>query len=299
MGHLIQTHPTLEGVAAAGSVIHLTVDSTEVSTTTVDTDGTFSIVPNLSAGTHTLTVVAENASGQGPASDALALTVEPTLPYDPIGVRAGEWNKDGWLLGPPRDSEGCADPTNAWRVWPRENQQFRVEVPVTYTTSAAVTVTVGTQTITLTEEVTGTFVGVFEPPIQTGDFTIEVETDDTTTTVDGGPVLIDPDGFVYEATGTISDTIPGVRVTCYYSDTHAGEWVMWDAWNYNAQVNPQTTLDDGYYSFYTPKGTYRVVAEKEGYPTYTSPDLVVIDTPVRHNIPLGDFKIYLPLVVRQ
>jgi hypothetical protein len=291
--------PTLAGAAAAGSTIHLFVDGTEVSTATVDTDGTFRLTPQLSSGSHTLYAVAANAHGQGPASTSLTLTVDPTLPYDPLGVRAGEWSKDGWLLGPPRDSQGCADPTNAWRVWPRGHRQFRVAVPVTYTTAAAVTVTVGTQALTLTEERTGQFVGVFEPPIEAGDFTLEVSVDGATTITTGGPVLIDPDGFVYEATGTLSDTLPGVEVTCYYSDTHAGTWVTWDAWNYDSQVNPQVTLEDGYFSFYTPPGTYRLVAEKAGYAPYTSPPLTVVDTPVRHNVPLQSFRIYLPLVLRQ
>jgi len=139
---------------------------------------------------------------------------------------------------------------------------------------------------------------VFQPPITAGDFVIEVNADGETTVVDGGPVLIDPDGVVYEANGTLSDTIPGVQVTCYYSDTHSGQWLTWDAWTYD-QVNPQVTLDDGYYSFYTPPGTYRVTAEKEGYPLYTSPDLVVVDRPVRHNIPLESHKVYLPVVMRE
>ena len=293
-----QTNPPVRGVAAAGSVVHIFVDGTEVSTATVDADGFFSVAPDLTAGAHTLSAQAKNTAGQGPPSDALELTVDPDLPYDPVAVRAGEWSKDGWLLAPPRDSEGAANPQQGWRIWPRADKKFRVEMPVTYTTSAAVTVTVGTQTITLTEEAGGYFVGIVQPPIQEGDFVIKTDVDGKVTTIDGGPVLIEPDGLIYAATGTISDTLSGVEVTCYYSDTHAGQWVKWEAWHYD-QVNPQTTLDDGYYTFYSPAGTYRVVAEKEGYPIYTSPDLVVVDTPVRHNIPLGDFKIYLPLVMRQ
>jgi len=296
-----QSTPTLRGSAVADSVVHLYVGGSEVATTTTDADGLFVSSPNLNAGRHTITACAENESGVGPASMAVNLTVSPTLAYDPINVRAGQWSGGGWLMSIPRDSNGCANPDNEWRVWPRINQRFRVEAPVSYTTSAAVTVTVGAQTITLTEVTTGAFVGVFEPFMDSGDFIIEVYADGATTTVEGGPVhvadLIDPDGYVYEIGGTISDTIPGVQVTCYYSDTHSGQWVMWDAWNYD-QINPQTTLDDGYYSFYTPRGAYRVVAEKEGYPTYTSPDLVVVSTPVRHNIPFGYWKIYLPLVVR-
>jgi hypothetical protein len=292
-----QTNPTLRGSAAAGAFLHLYVDGSEVMTTTAGLEGGFLFTPTLSIGSHTLTAAAENVYGTGPASGPLALTVDPTLPYDPIGVRAGQWSKDGWLLAPPRDTQGCANPNSDWQVWPRSNQAFRVEVPVTYATSAAVSVTVGMDTIALTEVTTGTFAGVLAPPITAGVFRLEVTADGATIVVDGGPVLIDPDGVVYQADGTLADTIPGVQVTLYYSDTHTGLWLPWDAWTYD-QINPQMTLDDGYYSFYTPPGTYQVVASKTGYATYTSPDLVVIDHPVRHNVPLGspDWQIYLPLV---
>ena len=243
-----QRTPTLSGSAAAGSTIHLYVDGTETLTTTADAEGAFTLSPSLAAGAHTLTAAAENEQGLGPASAGLSLTISPALAYDPLNVRAGQWSKDGWLMAPPRDDQGCADPANGWQVWPRADQRFRVEVPVSYTVSAAVTVTVGADSLTLTEESTGLFVGVFEPPIQAGAFRIEVTADGQRTVADGGPVLIDPDGVVYEATGTLSDTIAGVEVTLYYSDTHTGLWLPWDARNYD-QVNPQVTLEDGYYSF--------------------------------------------------
>jgi hypothetical protein len=283
-----QLTPTLSGSVAGGVTVHLYVDGTEVLSDTVDsTESSFAVAPGLSAGQHVITATAENSHGVGPASRPLSLTVEPCLSYDPIGVRAGPWSNGGWLLSPPCDINGCANPDNEWRVWPRTDKRFRVQVPVSYTASAAVTVTLGARTIDLTEESPGLFVGVFDPYLQDGDFMIGVTADGTTSVIEGGPVLIDPDGFVYEASGTISDTIPGVKVTCYYSDTHVGAWVTWDAWNYDNQINPQLTGEDGYFSFYTPRGTYRVVTEKEGYHTYTSPDLVVVNEPVRYNVPLS------------
>lgn len=283
-----QLTPTLSGSVAGGVTVHLYVDGTEILSDTIDSNASnFTMAPGLTAGQHVITATAENSHGIGPASTPLSLTVEPGLSYDPIGVRAGPWSNSGWLLSPPRDINGCANPDNDWRVWPRADKRFRVQVPVSYTTSAAVTVTLGTRTIDLIEESPGLFVGVFEPLLQDGDFVIGVTADGTTSVIEGGPVLIDPDGFVYEASGTISDTISGVKVTCYYSDTHVGAWVTWDAWNYDNQINPQITGEDGYFSFYTPRGTYRVVAEKRGYHTYTSPDLVVVSEPVRHNVPLS------------
>lgn len=280
-----QTVPVLKGSATAGITVHLHIDGSETAAVLVGTDGSFAFAPALSEGMHTLSATAEGPNGVGPASSSLNLLVNAALSYDPIRVRAGQWSQDGWLMSVPRDEYGCADPDHAWRIWPREDQALRVEVPVSYTASATVTVTVGTASITLIEENTGSFTGVFEPPIENGDFVIEVTADGETTTITGGPVLIDPDGYVYEAGGTMSDTIPGVQVHCDYWDAHSGHWLMWDAWVYD-QINPQTTLDDGYYSFYTPPGTYRVVATKDGYTTYASPDLVVVSIPVRHNIPL-------------
>lgn len=292
-----QYTPTLKGWAAAGSTIRVYADGSEVAAAIASGEGAFSVSAHLIEGTHYLTATAETDAGVGPASAALALVVDPSLTYDPLNVRGGQWSQDGWLMSTPRDGYGCADPENNWRLWPRWDQRFRVEVPVRYTTSAAVTVTLGTQTITLTEESPGSFAGVFQPPMEDGAFIIAVNADGETIEVTGAPVLIDPDGVVYEASGTISDTISGAYVTCYYWDEHTNQWMIWDAWTYD-QVNPQTTAEDGYYSFYVPPGTYQVVAEKEGYPTYTSPGLIVVSAPVRHNIPLGWRYIYLPLVQR-
>ena len=293
-----QSTPTLRGSAVAGSTVHLFVEGAETTTATAGTDGVFTFSPGLSPAPHALTATAENDAGIGPASAALSFTVDASLSYDPIHTRAGQWSKDGWLMTVPRDAAGCANPDNGWQIWPRQDEALRVEVPVSYTSSAAVTVTVGTATITLTEETTDLFAGVFAPPLDGGDFTIQVDADGETTLISGA-VLIDPDGYVYESGGTISDTISGARVTCYYLDTHSAEWVAWDARNYG-QVNPQTTLDDGYYSFYTPSGTYRVLVQRTRYTEYASPDLVVVDSPVRHNVPLvpWGWRIHLPLVFR-
>jgi hypothetical protein len=109
---------------------------------------------------------------------------------------------------------------------------------------------------------------------------------------------VDAEGVVFQAGGTLNDTISCVQVTCLISDTHSGQWLPWSASNYG-QVNPQVTTDNGQYSFYPPPGIYRVMAEREGYPIYVSADLVVLDAPLRHNIAFGYARVYLPLVTRQ
>ena len=72
---------------------------------------------------------------------------------------------------------------------------------------------------------------------------------------------------------------------------------MWPARAYDAQVNPQVTDTDGHYAFFIPPGSYRITASQPDYWPYQSPDLVVVDTPARLNIPLVLIRrIYLLLI---
>ena len=167
--------PTLQGMAAAASLVRLYVDGIKVATTTVGAEGTFTLTPSLSTGSHVLTATTENANGISPASASLPLTVTPALTYDPIGVRAGPWSRDGWQLSAPRDAAGCANPENNWRISPQAGERFRVQVPVSYTASTVVTITLGAQTITLTEESHGLYAGVFQSSIQ-GETIVQVGT---------------------------------------------------------------------------------------------------------------------------
>ena len=119
----------------------------------------------------------------------------------------------------------------------------------------------------------------------------------------GGEVLIDPDGYVYDAALGISAVIEGATVTCDLYDEDILTWDRWPAELYESQINPQVTAADGYYAFFVPPGLYRVHAEASGYYSHTSPDIRVIDEIVHYNIPLealgDDHQIYLPLVLRQ
>jgi len=115
-------------------------------------------------------------------------------------------------------------------------------------------------------------------------------------------VQIDPDGYVYDgslvdAGASIADAlILDAQVTAYVWRADLGddgEWVIWPAGSYG-QSNPQWTdsttadgvLEEGYYSFLTPPGQYRITVEAEGYQPYQSPVLTVIDTPIHHDIRL-------------
>ena len=73
--------------------------------------------------------------------------------------------------------------------------------------------------------------------------------------------LIDPAGFIYEA--VLSNRVEGATVSIYYEDEN-GNPVLWDAENYG-QTSTILTEAGGYYSWLTPPGNWKVVAQKDGY----------------------------------
>jgi hypothetical protein len=114
-----------------------------------------------------------------------------------------------------------------------------------------------------------------------------------------GIILIDPDGYVYDAARGIEAVIQSATVTCDMYDEDYQTWERWPAELYEAQINPQVTGSDGYYAFFVPPGRYRVRAVAAGYESHTSPDILVIDEIVHYNIPMtSGGGLYLPFVVR-
>jgi hypothetical protein len=106
---------------------------------------------------------------------------------------------------------------------------------------------------------------------------------------DGGTIVIDPDGYVFDVTQGFTPTlhaVSGVTVTCMISMTEWGGWVPWPAHLYNNQVNPQVTGADGYFAFFTPPGLYYLQVEgKSGYQSWRSPAIEVITQIVHVNVP--------------
>ena len=71
-------------------------------------------------------------------------------------------------------------------------------------------------------------------------------------------------GSVYEVTDTTKN-VAGARVTLLV-DIGNGNYGVWDGAK-SGQENPQITDAQGYFSFIVPSGTYKLIAEKEGYLT--------------------------------
>lgn len=113
-----------------------------------------------------------------------------------------------------------------------------------------------------------------------------------------GAVLIDPDGFVFDvdAGGSYSATtgmyapvqaLAGITVTAYVSVPEWGGWIPWPAHLYKNQVNPQVTGPEGYFAFFTPPGFYYLQVEgANGYQSWRSPVVQVINDIVHVNVPL-------------
>jgi hypothetical protein len=114
------------------------------------------------------------------------------------------------------------------------------------------------------------------------------------------PMLIDPDGYVYNAVLGFGVKVPGATVSCDVYDEDYQSWNRWPAELYESQVNPQVTHTDGYYAFFVPPGKYRVTATAPRYQPHTSPVIEVVNEIVHYNIPLASLLklIYLPLALR-
>ena len=122
------------------------------------------------------------------------------------------------------------------------------------------------------------------PPGDSGNtftLTLQVRCADSTITVNiGSLTLIDPSGFVTDA--VTAAAIPEATVTLQRMD--ADVWADVNPYETagdppsptsSPQVNPQLTDADGHYGWDVVAGTYRVIVEKEGYVTQTSPSVTV------------------------
>ena len=93
---------------------------------------------------------------------------------------------------------------------------------------------------------------------------------------------VDPSGYVYEVLP--ENTVEGVTAEIYYKDEN-GDAVLWNAEDYD-QVNPQVTLDDGWFAWDVPEGEWQVRVSKEGYEDAASEWLPVLPVQLGILIPI-------------
>lgn len=97
--------------------------------------------------------------------------------------------------------------------------------------------------------------------------------------------LIDPSGIVYEAVE--GNVVEGATATLYKLNEESGEWVEWNAVDFEQQ-NPILTNSEGAYAWLTNEGRFKVTISKEGYETQTSEEFDVPPEKLGLNFSLVD-----------
>ena len=226
-------------------------------------------------------------SGQ---SNLVVVAIDTTLGWDPLSLTFED--AAGHKIRPV-DPQGRTDATG-WFIRLAPNTTYTVSVHICCSDpNASVEITVpGVGVVVLTDP-DGDH--IFSATFTTGDrastannnsFRLCVTCNLVKVCTDG-TILIDPYGVVYDASVGISALLAGAQVACYVqTDASTSSYSLWPAASFDNQINPQTTGADGYFSFFTPNGTFQLVVNKSGYQPYRSAEIVVAGTPVRYDVGL-------------
>lgn len=293
--------PLVSGTAPSGSTVRIydVKPATPVlrATVTADSNGHFQATLNLPEGGYILSATAEKAGLTSSYSNQAAITVDHDLPLDPdqLSIRA-----DGVDV-----SLGCVQAER--RLLPyaqldisavihcigQPDAQIRIveNGSFTYTSAPVQVINLGGGAWQVDFRA---YLGEAHSNYQ---IFLEWECGGLKYSVLLLYILVDPDGFLYDATMVAAGVpmeealIMNGTVTAYVKN--GDQWQVWPA-NLYGQVNPQQTdgasadgvLTPGYYSFLTPSGQYRIEASAPGYLDYQSPVITVLTTPVRLDIGL-------------
>ncbi|MBP7600715.1 MAG: carboxypeptidase regulatory-like domain-containing protein, partial [Thermoflexales bacterium] len=272
---------TVTGWASPGALVRLFVDGAEILSATSPVSGIWALpVSGLANGMRILSATAQ-AGLMVLASVDMKVFVDDSLAYSPLSLRftdpAGIWHRPVGLTGRTDDGGWALSlhPFTAYTITVRSCCQNDP--------NAAITVKFGpTDTVTLTDpDADGLFEGVYTTGNRTTlNMVISVTCFGIIKSSDG-TVLIDPFGYVTDI--TTSALLSGATVTNY--ELQGALYNPWNAAAYG-QINPQVTLADGFYSFFTPPGTYQIGVTRAGYQSHRSADIVVTNALVRYDVAL-------------
>jgi len=290
-GTTCNTTVEIHGRAVPGSAVDLYIDGALIATLSADAaDGRWTHTATLADGTHTLYAIARKNGLTSPASATVTVIVDSALAYDPLSLRLIDANGN---VRRPVDETGRTD-ADGWGVRLRANMHYTLTVEICCTDpNANATIEVpGVGEVGLTYDAArDLYVGSFT----TGDRAADPQPEPMSLTVVcgdneitfGGKILIDPEGVVYDV--NTRQPISAAQVSCLEAVATAGSsdsattFSLWPAADYD-QINPQSTLADGYFSFWTPAGTYRLAASHAGYQPYRSVDIAVVDELVHYDV---------------
>lgn len=290
-GTICENDVTVKGRSAAGAEIDLYVDGALAATTVADGEGRWSAAITLADGDHALYAIARKDGASSPPSPTIAVTVDSSLTWSPLSLRFTDSHGRSHR---PVDEDGRTD-VGGWQIRLRPGETYTVSVKVCCTeANATVSLLVSA---TLTVEMSdpdgdAVYSGVFTangPRHSSGDFTLSVQCGANQTQA-SGEVLIDPEGVVFDVKSGAA--LAGATVACQQAQSliaadgsASTTFDLWPAADYG-QVNPQSTLGDGYFSFFTPVGSYRLRVNRSGYQAYRSTDIEVVSEAVRYDVPL-------------
>lgn len=275
---------TVVGHAQPNVTVDLYVDNALSTTLTADANGDWSTTLTLAAGSHDLHAIARMGSQSSDPSPTVTIIVDPTLFWNPITLRFDD--DQGHVIIP----SGRLD-ESGWSVFLRPGHTYTVSLQVCCADpNAQVTMEIGDIALTLSDpDGDRIFTATFTVPTA-GRFTGTVRicvTCDLIRRCSDGQVTIDPEGTVFDL--LTGQPIAGATVACLQAGVNAvsGQqtFSLWPAEDFD-QINPQSVVADGYFSFFTPQGTYRLNVNKAGYQPYASMDLTVVDAPVHFDVPL-------------
>ncbi|MFH1187481.1 MAG: Ig-like domain-containing protein, partial [bacterium] len=101
------------------------------------------------------------------------------------------------------------------------------------------------------------------------------------------PVLVDPQGYIYEKRDGQETRINEATVSLYSLTAETKQYEIWDGSSYGQQ-NPQNTNQDGSYFFFAPEGKYYITVQAKGYNSYKSE---IID--IEKSYPIINFNLEL------
>ncbi len=292
-GSTCRNEVTVTGMAERNAAVDLYVDGSLATTVNANERGEWRHSLTLADGRHEIYAVARLGGASSAPSRTISLIVDSTLIWNPISLT---FTDERGRVRQPKDDEGRLD-VSGWKLNLRPNTTYTVSVEIccdSGNAEVALAVDGLDARLTLTDDDGD---GTYSATFRTGPrnnvpagMTLTVACGETTITSSGDVVLIDPEGVVFNVlSGAL---ITDANVACMEATSSAAAdgtvsstFSLWDAATYG-QINPQVTAADGYFSFFTPAGTYRIVVNKAGYQSHTSPDLPVINDPVRYDVPL-------------
>ncbi len=289
---------TVSGRATPGATVRLRVNGEPVQgSTTADNAGSWSIdLQGLSDGPQYIEAIAQFEGRISPISRPLRVLVDSTLPYDPLSLRVTDGDGNSYR---PLDADGRSD-ANAWRL--------RFPGPGSYTLSLrSCCEAPGTEisvnfsnpqlgSIDLRDpDADGVFSGEFSVPAGvTSDNFILIVVCNAETNQYQGELATVAQGIISDANS--GEPLAGAEVlllvqrdsSTLSNDAAGDESRIFAPWPAEAfgQQNPQTTGNDGAYSFNPPSGVYQILVGRDGYYPYRGYNLAVIADAVRVDVAL-------------